>query len=101
MAETPAGERICVAAHPRARRQIVEWRSRAALLAFLLAAGLSLRAGTPLAVACGRALVAGVVTYLAVWAAAVQIWRALIVAEIRRAASESAQPPREADVVTR
>lgn len=77
--------------HPRATRQIEVARSVAGLAAFALAALLSLRAGLPAFDAVLRALIAGVVGYVAVWALTVAVWRHLAVAELetaRRAAAE-------------
>jgi hypothetical protein len=41
--------------------------------------------GAGLAVALERGLVGGVITYLVVWAAALSVWRTLVVGEARRA----------------
>lgn len=74
--------RPSIAAHPRAARQVARAKSFGGLVGFLLGAYLS--ASTHTLVETGtRAVVAGIVCYLAVWAAAVFVWRRLLVLEIR------------------
>jgi hypothetical protein len=71
-----------VAAHPRAARAVERAKAWGALTGFLLGGYLSLSSHT-LAEACIRALVAGVICYVVVWAAAVFIWRRLVMLELR------------------
>ena len=67
-------------------RRARAWGGLLGFAAAFLAASLS---GAGLGPACGRGLVAGVVSYLVFWAAAIWAWRALIVAEARRAVSRA------------
>jgi hypothetical protein len=76
------GDGPSVAAHPRASRSVARAKSWGGLGGFLLGGYLSLPIGT-LAEAALRALVAGVVCYVAVWAAAVFVWRRLVILEIK------------------
>jgi len=71
-----------VAAHPRAARSVARAKSWGALAGFFIAGYLSLPTGT-LAEAGLRALVAGSVCYLVVWAGAVFVWRRLVIIEIK------------------
>lgn len=81
---TPAGsEDIKVSAHPRAQRQIRRWKGIGGLAGFFLMAWLSHQSGTDFVHLGLRALLGGVITYVAVWAAAVYIWRQIAIAEIR------------------
>lgn len=72
-----------VANHPRAGAQVARAKAWGGLAGFALVALLSWRAGAPVADALLRALAAGVVGYVATWAAAVLVWRHLVVAELR------------------
>jgi hypothetical protein len=72
-----------VASHPRAGAQVARAKAWGGLGGFALVAALSLRAGVPVADALVRALVAGVLAYVAAWACAVAVWRHLVVAELR------------------
>jgi predicted lipid-binding transport protein (Tim44 family) len=71
-----------VAAHPRAARPVARAKGWGGLGGVLIAGYLSLPTGT-LAEAGLRALVAGSVCYVAAWAAAVFLWRRLVVIEIK------------------
>jgi hypothetical protein len=71
-----------VAAHPRAARGVARARGWGGLGGFLIAGYLSLPTGT-LASAGLRALIAGTVCYLVVWAGAVFFWRRLVMVELR------------------
>jgi hypothetical protein len=71
-----------VAAHPRAARSIALVKSWGGLIGFLLGGYLSLPTSTP-AEAGLRALVAGIVCYVACWGAAVFVWRRLVMLEIK------------------
>lgn len=73
-----------LAAHPRAARRVAESKAWGGLAGFALGAYLSLASHTP-AEAIFRGLLAGVVCYVAVWAAAVFLWRRLVVAELNEA----------------
>lgn len=71
-----------VAAHPRAARGVARAKSWGGLIGFVLGGYLSLPTNT-LAAAGLRALAAGVVGYVAVWAGAVFVWRRLVVLELK------------------
>jgi len=79
-----------VANHPRAGAQVARAKAWGGLGGFLLVALLSLRAGVPAPDALLRAIAAGVVAYVAAWAAAVLVWRHLVVAELRAVRSHRA-----------
>jgi hypothetical protein len=89
-----------VAAHPRAVRAVARAKGWGGLIGFLLGGYLSLPTNT-LAASGLRALVAGLVCYVAVWAGAVFLWRRLVVLEIKgreqrllaRAVSDEGQRP--------
>jgi hypothetical protein len=84
---TPAGsEDVKVSSHPRAQRQIRRWKGFGGLGGFFLMAWFSWRSGTDFVHLGLRALLGGVVTYVAVWAAAVYVWRQIAIAEIRERA---------------
>jgi hypothetical protein len=74
-----------VAEHPVAARQIARARAWGALIGFVLAFWLSRRAGLPFPESGARAIVAGLVFRLLVWAAVVTVWRQLIPAQIAAA----------------
>ncbi|HWX45238.1 MAG TPA: hypothetical protein VNY52_07930 [Solirubrobacteraceae bacterium] len=78
---------LTLAGHPRAVRGVARAKAWGGLGGFLLGGYLSLPTHT-LAEAGLRALAAGVVCYVAVWAAAVFLWRRLVVAELRDAQQE-------------
>jgi hypothetical protein len=78
---------LSLAAHPRAVRRVAEAKAWGGLGGFLLGGYLSLPTHS-LAEAALRALIAGVVCYVVVWAAAVFVWRRLVVAELRHAQHE-------------
>ena len=79
---------LSLAEHPRAVRGVARAKAWGGLGGFLLGGYLSLPTQT-LAGAGLRALAAGVVCYVAVWAAAVFLWRRLVVAELRDAQQEA------------
>src|ERR671937_3289768 len=82
---TPAGaEDIKVSAHPRAQGQIRRWKGMGGLAGFFLMAWLSWRSGTDFVHLGLRALLGGAVTYVAVWAASVYVWRQIALAEVRQ-----------------
>ncbi|HEX7289903.1 MAG TPA: hypothetical protein VF250_02140 [Conexibacter sp.] len=72
-----------VANHPRAGAQVARAKAWGGLAGFALVAVLSLRAGVPTADALLRAVLGGVVAYVAAWACAVAVWRHLVIAELR------------------
>jgi len=77
-----------IAAHPRAKRAIARAKGWGGLLGFLLGGYLSLPTNT-LAGAGLRALVAGVICYVGVWAGAVFVWRRLVALEIKARGSRA------------
>lgn len=84
---TPAGaDDIKVSSHPRAQAQIRRWKGRGGMAGFALMAWLSWRSGTDFVHLGLRAILGGLATYMAVWAASVYIWRQIAVAEIRQQA---------------
>jgi hypothetical protein len=82
------GSQLVLAEHPRAVRNIAQVKAWGGLAGFLLGGYLSLPTQT-VADAGFRALVAGVVCYMAAWAAGVFVWRHLVVAELRHAQQEA------------
>jgi hypothetical protein len=84
---TPANaDDVKISAHPRAALQIRRWKARGGIVGALVMAWLSHRSGTDFVHLGLRAILGGLVTYMAVWAAAVYIWRQIAVAEIREQA---------------
>ncbi|HEX4465993.1 MAG TPA: hypothetical protein VH025_02300 [Solirubrobacteraceae bacterium] len=81
-AEGASGEGPSIAAHPRATRSVQRAKSWGGLIGFLVGGYLSMPTHT-VAAAGARALMAGVICYVAVWAGAVFIWRRLVVLEIK------------------
>jgi hypothetical protein len=79
----PQPRMISVAEHPRAGASVRRAKSWGGLLAFGLTLAAGLLGGVETSTAIGRALVGGVVGYIAVWAAAVAIWRHLLRAEAK------------------
>jgi hypothetical protein len=77
---------ISVAAHPRATRSIRQAKAWAGLIGFGLVALMSYRAGVATFEVGIRALVAGVVLYVLVWAASVALWQRLVLTEARQVA---------------
>ncbi len=71
-----------VAAHPRAARGVARAKAWGGLAGFALAGYLSLPTHT-VADAMARALLAGIICYVAFWAAAVFAWRRLVMLELR------------------
>jgi hypothetical protein len=81
-APAPTGDGIRLSAHPRARRHIAIAKGWGGLLAFLLVLKLSRGAGLPWPDAIERALVGGIVGYLALWMIVQTIWRHIALAEL-------------------
>ena len=85
---TPAGsDDVRINSHPRAQMQIRRWKAMGGLAGFWAMVYLSHRSGTDFVHLSLRALLGGLVTYVAVWAASVYVWRQIAVAEIRRQAT--------------
>lgn len=82
------GSGLSLAAHPRAAQSVARAKAWGGLAGFLMGGYLSLSTHT-LADAGVRALAAGVVCYVAVWAVAVFVWRRLVVAELSHARQEA------------
>jgi hypothetical protein len=78
---------LTLAGHPRAVRGVARAKGWGGLGGFMLGGYLSLPTHA-LADAGLRALAAGVVCYVAAWAAAVFLWRRLVVAELSHARQE-------------
>lgn len=84
---TPAdAEDVRVSSHPRAKRQIRRWKGIGGLAGFLLMAWYSHSSGTDFVHLGLRALMGGMISYVAVWAAAVYVWRQITLAEVRQQA---------------
>jgi hypothetical protein len=78
-----SAKEVRLSEHPRARSQIRQVKSWAGLAGFGLAGYAAWKSGAPFVDAALRALLWGVIAYFAMWAAAVQVWRHLAVAEVR------------------
>jgi hypothetical protein len=78
----PAGDGPSVAGHPRAARAVALAKGWGGLVGFVLGGYMSLPTNT-LAAAGLRALIAGIVCYVAVWAGAVFLWRRLVMLELK------------------
>jgi hypothetical protein len=76
------GDGPSVAGHPRAARAVARAKGWGALAGFLLGGYLSLPTHT-LASAGVRAIAAGLICWVAVWAGAVFFWRRMVMLEIR------------------
>lgn len=74
---------IRLSKHPRAQRQIGRLKSWGGLAGFGVAAWASNKNGAPFLDMAVRALMWGVISYIVVWALAVQVWRHIAVAEVR------------------
>jgi hypothetical protein len=83
-----ADGRLHLAEHPRAVRSIARAKAWGGLGGFLIGGYLSLPTHT-LPDAGLQALAAGAVCYVAAWAAAVFLWRRLVVVELRGAQQEA------------
>jgi hypothetical protein len=77
-------ERIALDQHPRAQASIARIKGIGGIACFALVGLISMRAGVPFFDSGLRALVAGVAGYTVAWFGAVQVWRHVAVAEIRR-----------------
>jgi hypothetical protein len=83
-----------VAGHPRAARAVARAKGWGALAGFLLGGYLSLPTHT-VASAGVRAIVAGLVCYVVVWAGAVFFWRRMVMLEIKAREQELARAVEE------
>jgi hypothetical protein len=98
-AETPKAEPFSVKSDGRAANSVRRARSRVALAGFVLALVAGLSGGAAAWDAVARALLAGVVGWYVGWAAALTVWRHVLVAEARaelarhRAPETRAEPP--------
>jgi hypothetical protein len=81
-ADEASGDGPSVAGHPRAARSVARAKGWGALIGFMLGGYESLPTHT-LAVAGLRALIAGVVLYVAAWAGSVFFWRRMVMLEIK------------------
>jgi hypothetical protein len=89
---TPAGASdIKLSAHPRATMQIRRIKAYGGLAGFALMAWFSHRSGTDFVHLGLRAIIGGMAAYVVTWAAAVYIWRQIVVAEIRAKATVLAE----------
>ncbi len=79
----PSPNAMSVAAHPRASYAVQRAKGIGGMVGLLLVALLSWRAGAPMFDMALRALIGGVVGYLAFWMLALQAWRHLVIAEAR------------------
>jgi uncharacterized membrane protein YccC len=92
-----AGEMITLERHPRARHSIARAKGIGGIACFAAVALLSLRAGVPFFDSGLRALVAGVAGYAVAWFCAVQVWRQVALAEIRRHHAEALERRRRVE----
>jgi hypothetical protein len=81
--------------HPRAKRQIEQARGWGGIGSFLLVGFLAYHAGLPGTSVGFRALLGGILGYMAFWGLSVMVWRHLAVAE-EAAARASAEQRRTA-----
>lgn len=80
----PSGDGIRLSAHPKARRHIGMAKGWGGLVAFLIVLKLSRGAALPWPDAFQRAVIGGIVGYLAAWAIAQAIWRQIALAELEQ-----------------
>ncbi len=85
--DEPGGQdnRVRLATHPRAGRQIAAAKSWGGLLGFVFVGYFSYGAGSTVFEAGLRALAGGIGFYVLAWAGAVVVWREVAVAEVERA----------------
>jgi hypothetical protein len=77
-----------IATHPRALASVRRIRSYTGLIAFAVAALLSVKATVPMDQVGLRALAAGCAGYMLAWWASIRVWRHLMLAEHRAAIEE-------------
>jgi hypothetical protein len=94
----PPADAVRVDAHPRASASIRRLRARAGIVALVVCALLSHRAGLPAFDAIARGLAAGIAAHFLAWFAGLLVWRHLIVGEItaRRDAVMAVRAERQA-----
>jgi hypothetical protein len=76
---------ITLSQHPRARHQIRLAKGWAGVAGVMLAGYASWKGGAPFFDTAIRALLWGIAAYVVVWFCAVQVWRHLVIAEVRAA----------------
>jgi hypothetical protein len=76
-------------AHPRAAPGIRRAKALGGLAGFVVALVAGFGQGAPFATVVGRALVGGAIVYLLTWAAAVAIWRRILMAEATAALEQA------------
>ena len=86
---------MSVAAHPRAAHAVARAKGIGGLVGLLLVGLLSWKSGAPMLDVGLRALIGGVVGYVAFWALALQACRHLVVAEARAAGQRLRQHAEE------
>ncbi|MEA2405867.1 MAG: hypothetical protein QOE08_2514 [Thermoleophilaceae bacterium] len=92
------GEReIKLSQHPRAQSQIARLKAWGGLAGFGVAAWLSHQNGAPFLDMAIRAVMWGAISYVVMWALAVQVWRHLAVAEVRAAERRWVEHRRQID----
>jgi len=94
-----ANRRVSVAQHPRVAQYVETAKAWGGLIGFGLVALASASAGAETFDVLWRALIGGIVAWMVVWAAAVQVGRALVRAEVsaHRAARDEAEAEAEAE----
>ncbi len=86
---------VKLSGHPRAQRQIARAKGWGGLIGFGVAGYLTARTGAPFLDVALRALLWGVISYVVVWALAVQVWRHVAVAEVKAAEKRWLERKRE------
>jgi hypothetical protein len=86
-----------IAAHPRAARAVARAKGWGGLAGFVLGGYLSLPTNTVVGAGV-RALIAGIVCYVAAWGGAVFLWRRLVILELRSREQQLASAVRAAHV---
>jgi hypothetical protein len=72
-----------IANHPRAGAQVARAKAWGGLAGFLFVGFLSWKAHVPVSDLLLRAIMGGIAGYVVAWAAAVAVWRHLVIAELR------------------
>lgn len=80
-----SGVAMSVSAHPRAADSVRRAKGYGGLFGLVLVGFLSLRAGALPIDAAARALLGGIAGYMVAWLISVQVWRHLVIAEVRAA----------------
>jgi hypothetical protein len=92
---------IKLSEHPRARHQIRVAKGWAGLIGCAFAGYMSWHGGAPFFDTALRALLWGVAAYMLVWFCAVQVWRQIVIAEVRAAEKMWRQRRADAEQVAR